>query len=59
MASEKVTQLLAELSGGNRDVVDELTPFVYQELKRLAGAQLRRERPGLRSRPQPWFTRRT
>lgn len=46
MASEKVTKLLAEFSGGNRDVVDELTPHVYQELKRLAGAQLRRERPG-------------
>jgi len=46
MASEKVTQLLAELSGGNRAVVDELTPLIYQELKRIAGAQLRRERPG-------------
>ena len=46
MGSEKVTQLLAELSGGNRAVVDELTPLIYQELKRIAGAQLRRERPG-------------
>jgi RNA polymerase sigma-70 factor (ECF subfamily) len=46
MASEKVTQLLSELSGGNRAVVDELTPLIYQELKRIAGGQLRRERPG-------------
>lgn len=46
MASEKVTQLLSELSGGNRAVVDELAPMIYQELKRIAGAQLRRERPG-------------
>jgi RNA polymerase sigma-70 factor (ECF subfamily) len=46
MASEKVTELLCELSGGNRAVVDELTPLIYQELKRIAGRQLRNERPG-------------
>lgn len=46
MASEKVTELLVALSGGNRAVVDELTPLIYQELKRMAGSQLRRERPG-------------
>jgi len=46
MGSEKVTHLLMQLSGGNRAVVDELTPLVYQELKRIAGAQLRNERPG-------------
>src|SRR5271157_5024296 len=44
--SGKVTKLLLELSGGNRAVVDELIPFLYQELKRIAAAQLRRERPG-------------
>jgi RNA polymerase sigma-70 factor (ECF subfamily) len=44
--SEKVTQLLIELSGGNRAAVDELTPLVYQELKRIAKGQLGRERPG-------------
>jgi len=42
----KVTRLLYELSGGNRAAVDELTPLVYQELKRLARLQLRRERLG-------------
>jgi RNA polymerase sigma factor (TIGR02999 family) len=41
-----VTALLRELSGGNRTVVDELTSLLYQELKRIAAAQLRRERPG-------------
>jgi RNA polymerase sigma factor (TIGR02999 family) len=46
MASEQVTQLLTELTGGNRAAVDELTPLVYQELKRIARGQLRNERPG-------------
>ena len=46
MPSEHVTQLLMQLSGGDRAAVDELTPLVYHELKRIAGAQLRRERPG-------------
>jgi len=42
----RVTELLLELSGGNRAVVDELVPFLYRELKRIAGAQLRQERSG-------------
>jgi RNA polymerase sigma factor (TIGR02999 family) len=46
MPSEQVTQLLLELRGGNRAAVDELTPLVYQELRRIAGGQLRSERPG-------------
>ena len=46
MGSAKVTQLLVELTGGNRAAVDELMPLVYQELKRIAGGQLRNERPG-------------
>jgi RNA polymerase sigma factor (TIGR02999 family) len=41
----KVTELLLELSGGNRAVVDELIPFLYRELKRIAAAQLKQERP--------------
>jgi RNA polymerase sigma factor (TIGR02999 family) len=41
-----VTRLLLELSGGNRAVVDELIPLLYHELKRIAAAQLRHERPG-------------
>ena len=42
----RVTELLLELSGGNRAAVDELIPFLYRELKRIAAAQLRQERPG-------------
>ena len=46
MASEQVTRLLLQVSDGNRAAVDELTPLVYQELKRIASGQLRGERPG-------------
>jgi RNA polymerase sigma factor (TIGR02999 family) len=46
MDSDQVTQLLAQVGGGNRAAVDELTPLVYRELKRIAGGQLRNERPG-------------
>ena len=46
MTPQKVTQLLCEVADGNRAAVDELTPLVYQELKRIAGGQLRNERPG-------------
>src|SRR2546427_13098376 len=46
MASPRVTQLLRQLSGGDRGATDELISLVYQELKRIAGGQLRNERPG-------------
>ena len=46
MASDQVTQLLVQISGGNRAAVDGLTPLVYRELKRIAGGQLRNERAG-------------
>jgi len=39
-----VTLLLRELSNGNQDVLAELIPLVYDELRRLAAYQLRRER---------------
>jgi RNA polymerase sigma factor (TIGR02999 family) len=39
-----VTQLLAELTGGNQDVVNALLPLVYDELYRVAENQLHRER---------------
>jgi RNA polymerase sigma-70 factor (ECF subfamily) len=44
--SERVTQLLLAWSSGDREALDELTPLVYDELRRLAGAYLRRERRG-------------
>ena len=42
--TEDITDLLAGLSGGNRDVVDAILPRVYDELQALAHGQLRRER---------------
>lgn len=41
-----VTELLAEASGGNVEALNRLVPLVYDELRKIAHAQLRRERPG-------------
>ena len=41
-----VTQLLERWGGGDRSALDELTPLVLGELRQLAAAYLRRERPG-------------
>jgi RNA polymerase sigma-70 factor (ECF subfamily) len=46
MTAATVTQLLQQLSGGNQAAMDALMPLVYKELKRIAGGQLRNERPG-------------
>jgi RNA polymerase sigma factor (TIGR02999 family) len=43
-SSIDVTMLLKELSSGNQDVLAELIPLVYDELRRLAAYHLRRER---------------
>jgi RNA polymerase sigma factor (TIGR02999 family) len=42
---DRVTGLLIEWSGGNREALDRLLPLVYEELHQLAVARLRRERP--------------
>lgn len=39
------TELLLELSRGNEVAAEKLVPLVYDELKRLARAHMRRERP--------------
>jgi RNA polymerase sigma factor (TIGR02999 family) len=39
------------MNGGGRQPVDELLPVVYDELRRLAAAYLRRERPGQTLQP--------
>jgi RNA polymerase sigma factor (TIGR02999 family) len=45
MAPEtNITEMLVELSGGNRAIVDALMPYVYGELHRVAERQLRSER---------------
>ena len=46
MAAPDVTRLLLDWSQeGNRASLDALTPLVYDELRKLAGSYLRRERP--------------
>jgi RNA polymerase sigma-70 factor (ECF subfamily) len=45
-ATHEVTLLLGEWAKGNQRALDELTPLVYRELRRLAASYLRRERQG-------------
>jgi RNA polymerase sigma-70 factor (ECF subfamily) len=42
--TDNVTQLLIELSKGDREAVDLLLPVIYDELRKLAANYLRRER---------------
>jgi RNA polymerase sigma factor (TIGR02999 family) len=44
--TRQVTDLLLQMRGGDAQAMDRLLPLVYEELRRLAHAQLRRERPG-------------
>lgn len=44
--SSDVTRLLSDWSNGDRQALDELLPLVYDELRHLASAYLRRERDG-------------
>ncbi len=46
MEPAEITRLLVDWSNGNRQALEELTPLVYDELRRLAGRYLRNERPG-------------
>jgi RNA polymerase sigma factor (TIGR02999 family) len=45
-ARGEVTELLAELKLGRKDVLDRLMPLVYRELHRIARNQMRNERVG-------------
>ena len=40
----EITRLLEDYTNGNREVLDELLPLVYNELRRLAHSFLNRER---------------
>ncbi len=42
--SHEITRMLQEWNGGNRDALDKLLPFIYDELHRQAAHYLRRER---------------
>jgi RNA polymerase sigma factor (TIGR02999 family) len=43
-ATHDVTRLLVQWACGNKEALDDLTPLVYMELRRLAASHLRRER---------------
>lgn len=49
--SQDVTQLLAMAAQGDSRATDELLPVVYQELRRMARAQLGNEKPGQTLQP--------
>lgn len=42
----EVTRLLHQVQAGDREAFDQLLPLVYDELRRVARGQLRRERAG-------------
>src|SRR5450631_2224239 len=44
--SGDMSTLLRAWSGGDRSALDRLTPVVYDELRRLAGRYMKRERAG-------------
>ena len=44
-AAGDITQLLADVQNGRADAAPQLIPLVYDELRRLARGQMRRERP--------------
>ena len=46
VSTEHVTRLLIDWRRGNQAALDELLPFVYKELRRLAQARLRQEPRG-------------
>jgi RNA polymerase sigma factor (TIGR02999 family) len=41
-----ITRLLTAWSGGDRQALDELTPFMYEELRRIAERYMRKEAGG-------------
>ncbi len=43
-STQDLTQMLIQLSEGKTQVVDDILPLIYDELRRLAGNYLRRER---------------
>ncbi len=47
----RITELLLAVSDGGREAFDQLVPVVYDHLRRIAGAQLRREASGYSLQP--------
>jgi RNA polymerase sigma factor (TIGR02999 family) len=46
MEKSEFTLLLRKWSGGKKAVLDQIAPAIYEELRKLASARLRREREG-------------
>ena len=44
--SGDVTQILGRIEAGEPHAAEELLPFVYDELRRLAAAKMAQEKPG-------------
>lgn len=45
-ATHNVTELLAQWANGDEQALNQLTPIVYKELRKLAAAHLRKEQQG-------------
>jgi RNA polymerase sigma factor (TIGR02999 family) len=45
-SSGEITRLLGQLRAGDQDINNQLVPLLYDELRRIAGALMQRERPG-------------
>ncbi|MDH3224987.1 MAG: ECF-type sigma factor, partial [Gemmatimonadota bacterium] len=43
--SPDVTRILQDAGRGRREAMNEAVPLIYEELRRIAGSQLSRERP--------------
>ena len=54
---EDVTILLAELMKGNKEAAAKLISIVYDELRRMAGADMRRDAVTTLYKPPPSSTR--
>ena len=50
-AGNPVTQILNAISAGDKQASDQLIPLVYEELRRIARAQMAHERPGQTLQP--------
>ena len=46
MSGEQVTRLLRDFGEGDREAFDRIVPLLYDDLRRMAGGQLRRCHPG-------------
>jgi RNA polymerase sigma factor (TIGR02999 family) len=51
VSTSQVTRLLGALGEGDRGAAEELVALVYDELRRIARAQMKRERPGQTLQP--------